>query len=460
MLVREVVHRIFGPNAIILSNASSLVGTTVVTSGLGFVYWWVAARHFTPEMVGLASAAISAMMLLGSIGALGLGTLLIGELPRRPRKAGSLIATSLLVAGTASGGLGILFAVAAARMSFDLQPLSNSLGSTMLFASGVALTGVILVLDQAVIGLLRGEIQLWRNICFAATKLVVLFIVGLWFANLYGLTIYATWVVGILVSLLFLAGIVAIKSVRIAYRPQWRLIRSGWREALRHHALNMALLIPALVLPILVTVILSARVNASFYVAWMIASFAFVVPTALTTVLYAVGAADPSVLAQKTRFTLKLSFLAGILVSCLIMISAHHILGSFGSAYAEQAEWSLRFLVLGVFPIIIKVHYVAICRVYDQISGAALRMAGGGFLEVVLAWIGASLGGLLGLSVGWVVAVCFEAIILAPTVAKIAMGEQPPMWRWLGKIDSLKAGSSASLMSSGSADKTHQAPTS
>jgi hypothetical protein len=33
-------------NQTILANASSLVGTLLVTSGLGFAYWWVVARQF------------------------------------------------------------------------------------------------------------------------------------------------------------------------------------------------------------------------------------------------------------------------------------------------------------------------------------------------------------------------------------------------------------------------------
>lgn len=424
--MRAVLHRWFSLNRAILTNAGSLVGTTAVTSGLGFIYWWLAARLFPPAAVGLASAAISAMMLLGTLGMLGLGTLLISELPRQPGRAGSLITTSLLVAGTASGILGILFAIAAPRLSAELEPLAQSLQSVMLFALGVALTAVALVLDQALIGLLRGGLQLWRNTLFAVAKLAVLLIAGIWFADRLGLTIYATWVVGNLVSLAVLAGFVTFQGIRIAYRPQWGLIQGLGRAALGHHALNMALKAPGLALPIVVTVLLSATMNASFYVAWMIANFAFVVPGALTTVLYAVGAADPSMLARKTRFTLRLSMLAGALASGVLMISAHQVLNLFGSTYAEQAEWSLRLLTLGIFPLIIKVHYVAICRVHGRITGAALRMAAGGFLELVMAGIGASLGGLSGLSVGWVAAVCVEAALMAPTVYKTATSVDAP----------------------------------
>src|SRR5438132_14361150 len=78
-------------NSIILVNAGSLVGTTAVTSMLGFVYWWLAARQYPPEAVGFASAAISAMTLLGTFAMLGLGTLLLGELPQQLGRGSSLI---------------------------------------------------------------------------------------------------------------------------------------------------------------------------------------------------------------------------------------------------------------------------------------------------------------------------------------------------------------------------------
>src|SRR5512132_1838824 len=75
----------------LLANAGSMIGTTAVTSGLGVVYWWFAAHQFSPEAVGFASAAVSAMMMLTSIGIVGLGTLLIGELPRQSGQRGALV---------------------------------------------------------------------------------------------------------------------------------------------------------------------------------------------------------------------------------------------------------------------------------------------------------------------------------------------------------------------------------
>lgn len=421
--MRSTLSYWLGTYRVILANAGSLVGTTMVTSGLGFIYWWLAARQFPPEAVGFGSAAISGMILLGNVGVLGFGTLLIGELPQQPGNEGSLISTALFVVGVAGGGLGLLFAIAAPRMSVDLRALAESLGSILLFALGVSLTAITLVLDQAVVGLLRGDLQLWRNAIFAVAKLVVLLMAGMWLTNKFGLTIYASWLGGNLVSLAILAGYVLLKNGRatIYWRPQWGMIRKLGRAALGHHAFNLTLQAPSLMMPIVVTAALSARMNAYFYTAWMIASFAAVAPVALTTVLYAVGAADPAALAHKIKLTLKLSAAAGLLACATLLISADYVLGLFKATYAEQAGWTLRILSLGVFPLIIKNHYVAICRIYGRVTNTALFMAAGGLLELILAAIGASIGGLAGLSLGWASAICIEALFMARTVYRVAV---------------------------------------
>src|SRR5437016_5950065 len=80
-----------------------------------------------------------------------------------------------------------------------------------LFAVGDGLTAMSSVLDQAMIGLLRGGLQLWRNTLFTVTKLAALLVVSLWLSYTTGLTIYATWLIGNAVSLLALAGFAFVK---------------------------------------------------------------------------------------------------------------------------------------------------------------------------------------------------------------------------------------------------------
>jgi len=358
------------------------------------------------------------MTLLGTFGILGLGTLLVGELPHQRGKEASLISAALIVVGGVGGGLGAIFAAVAAYLSPDFQVLRASIENIALFAVGVSLTAITLVLDQAMIGLLRGGLQLWRNTIFSTTKLAALFVVSLWLSHTLGLAIYATWVVGNALSLAALAGFVASKRgwPGRSYLPQWGLLRKLGPAAIKHHALNLTLQAPPLILPVLVTVLLSATTNAWFYVSWSLASIGNIISVALTTVLYAASSAQPALLARRIRLTLSLAFVATVLVSCLLLFGTKQVLGLFGHSYAEQAAWSLRILALESFPFIIKNHYVAVSRVQGRVAHATLLTIVSGSLEVGGATLGAYLGGLSGLSIGWLAAVCVEAMYMSRRV--------------------------------------------
>ena len=402
-----------------LVNAGSLIGTAAVTSVLGFVYWWLAARWFLPETVGIASASVSVMMLLGTACMLGLGTLLITELPRQPDKVGSLISTALTVVGIVGACIGFLFACIAPYVSHEFQPLNTSIGGMVIFIVGVSLTAISLVLDQALIGLLRGRQQLWRNALFAIVKLVALVVVGLWLSDGKGMRIYATWVFGNFISLgaLVILAVPKKKNWPVRnYLPQWELLRKlGW-QALQHHFLNLALQAPALLLPILVTLLLSARMNAWFYVSWMIVNAVYMISGSFTIVLHAMTSAQQSTLGHKARLTISIGLAVSLLGNGVLQLGTKQVLGLFGSSYATEAATSLRILILAAFPIIITNHYISICRVQDKITKAMSGILLGGLLELGLAALGADLAGLLGLSLGWVIATCIEAAFMFPTV--------------------------------------------
>jgi O-antigen/teichoic acid export membrane protein len=432
--VVTILRGLWTMNRAILINASSLIATTAVTAGLGFVYWLVAARGFSPSAVGLASASISAMTLLAYIGMLGLGTMLMGELPRQRGRESSLITSAVLVSGFAGGVLGLLFAALAPIVATDFRPLQASLVIVAVFALGVGLNSASLVADQALIGLLFGGMQFGRNAVFAVAKLAALVLVSVWLRHKAGITIYATWIVGNLVSLVVLAAVGSARGwLDLAVRPQLSALRGLRRAALGHHGLNLALQFPVLGLPIVVTAILTAAFNAYFYVAWMVAvSFVWVAPAALCLVLYTVSAKTPAMLGRAIRLTLGVSLLVGVLANLALPIIGGPVLRLFGETYAVHAGPSLRIMVLAVFPLIIKDHFVSLCRIDRRLAKATGMIAAGGFLELAGAALGAQAGGLAGLSLGWTAVIWLEAAVMTPAVYRAAVPDRPREWAaWL-----------------------------
>ncbi len=270
---RNRLKRAVRRNGDLLSNSGSLMATSVLTSVVGFGYWWVAARFFPAEAVGSVSAALSAMTLVGTLGMFGMGTLLLAELPRMPGRQASLISTCVLVAGTVAGLGGIGYEVVAYFLNPRLREALGSPLAAIVLLVGMSLNAATLVLDEGLVGLLRGRLQLVRNAYFAVGKLALLAVLAVLPVTVTGTGVLATWVGGIVLSVALLLWSQRDKGLPSSLRPDLSLLRGLRRNALDHNLLNLALFLPRTMLPLVVTAVLSTRATAAFYTAWMVLSF-------------------------------------------------------------------------------------------------------------------------------------------------------------------------------------------
>jgi O-antigen/teichoic acid export membrane protein len=405
----------------LLSNAGSLLATTGVTSGLGFAFWTFAAREFSQKAVGYGSAAVSAITLLGTIGVFGLGTVLIGELPNSSRRAG-LVSAALLASGLGSLLLGLGFAVVAPLVSRRFVDILGDPVATVTFISGVVLTAVTSVFDQATIGLLRGGVQLSRNLVFAIFKMLALPVTAVMLHDQLGIGISLSWVAGIAASLAGSAMWLRGHGSPVMPRPNWAVLRALGKTAVAHNWLNLAIAVPYSLMPVLVTVIVSPSANAAFYIAWMLVSFLYAVPTALSTVLFAVAAAEPQVISRKLRFALKVSLLIGLPAMLALCFGAHFALSLFGTSYAKEAEFPLWLLSLTYLPVLPKSYYIAVCRATGRVSRAAAVLTTFAVAEIAAAGVGGSVGGLRGLSIAIFVVTAIEGLGTSLPVLRAAIG--------------------------------------
>jgi O-antigen/teichoic acid export membrane protein len=406
----------------IVVTTGSLAGTMIVTSALGFAFWWIAARLFSPDVVGLAAAAISGMLLLGGVAAFGFGALLVRELPRHPGHERGLIRSGLIVAGAIGVVIGFAFAYGASAVDDSLAALSATPWNAAIFAFGVSLTALTIVADQSFVGLLRSEFQFGRNVVFAITKLILLAVVGWLVSGGTWAGIYVVWSASGLFSLLLVAGAAAasgaIPRPSAAGGPSLRRLAPS---AAGHFALNVALQVPTLGMPILVTIVGGATLNASFYLAWLIASAATMVPLALSSTLYAVGSRAPEALRRQMQLTLGLSAAAAVAAAAVLAVIGPALLGLFGRTYVDAAP-ALTIAAVAALPMVVKNHFQVLSRIRGRLAWAAIVCTAGGTLELAAAAIGLTEGGLPGLASGWLIAVIVEAAAMGVPVARATLG--------------------------------------
>jgi O-antigen/teichoic acid export membrane protein len=404
-------------------NAGSLMATTVITSLFGFAYWWLAARSAPAEAVGQASAAVSAMTLIGTIGMFGMGTMLISDLPTLRGSKWSLISTCLLVAGAAATTGGLVYVALA---HFAIPGLHEALGGalgTVLLVAGIALNAMTLVLDEALVGLLQGPLQLMRNAWFSVLKLVLLGLLAILPITLTGTDLLLAWVAGIVGSTAVLGRTLRRRGLLDTVRPRLSELRGRGRAAFDHNLLNLATYLPRAALPLIVTATLSAEANASFYTAFMVLSFLAMVPANIALTLFAVASGDRATLRSKVRVGLLIALGGGVPASLLVVLLARPIMAVFGPRYADTAGHALAILALTYVPFVFHHFFLAISRVQGKVRGAGVFSVFAGAAELLAAWWGGSHGDLTDL-VTWVaVVMAVETVLVAPTVLRVVFAK-------------------------------------
>ena len=408
----------------LVRTAFALVSTSFLTSGLGFIYWAVSARFFPPSNIGEGATAIAAMNLIAPLTTLGLGTLLLAELPTMSARRSQLVSTAAVFGGISGGAVAIICAMVLPAEFLGLPGVGRDGGATLLFVAGVAVQGVAMMLDSALLSVAGGGPQLWRNATLSVVKLVLLVAFALTLSQQGSLSIYASWFLANLVSIVGMTIWLARKR-KVNLRRMWPSfsVLHGLRyDVAQHHALNLALQVPYFAMPILANVTLGSEQAGYLYATWSVAGFVFVLPLSLSTALFASGARDNSTFLMELRFTLRYSLTACIAANLVLLPLGGVVLRVFGKVYADNGHITLLLLCLAGFGLIAKDHHVAIARVSGRVGREAVSVWGLTVCELVAAWVGASLNGLTGLAQGWLLAVALEAVVFGPSVLRAYRG--------------------------------------
>lgn len=409
------IRRALQKNATLVSNSGALAIGTMAAAGLGFVYWWLAARLFPPEVIGKASGLLSVMGLVGLLGEAGLGTLLIGEIVRHPGKERGLVAAAACVGVALAVGIALLFAVGGTYLTNSTGRIGGWFEGVP-FVLGCCLIVFSAVGDQAFVGNLRSTGRMIRQVLFALFKLMLIAAAA---AAGYASTaaILLTWVAGMLASWIGVDLLTRGGARHLVGPPDFQLLHALRRKVFDHYTLDVALQAPGVIMPYLVLILLSPTINAAFVSLWMLVSMASVIPAAMATALFPVVRAAPKQSRHNILLSLMASLLFSVVCAAFIFIYSQEVLAVFNPKYPGIAGSSLRFLGLSLLGSTLKFHACTLARLSDTMRKASRWFTLGGLLELCFSVAGAKLGQLQGLVLGWTLAVSIEGVCAALSLA-------------------------------------------
>jgi len=396
----------------LVRNSFYLMLSTGIMAVLGFIFWLISARIFSPEDIGIATTLISAMNLISYIGLLGFNSTFIRMLPTSKNRSTEMNTGLLLSTGAAiivAAGYVLLVPIIAPKLGLVHDNFLYAIG----FIIMAALASVNLLTDSIFIALRAAKYNLLIDgIVMSITKLALPFVfVGL---GAYGLfaAAGAAAVVALVLSVFFLIK-------HFGYRPQLSIDTTTLQGVVKYsfasYLANLLNIAPTLVLPLVIINHLGAAAAGYYYLAFMVANLLYTVVYAVSQSLFAEGSyADRGLrdLMKRSSLVIAAIMIPGVTI---IYFGAHLMLTIYGHSYVQATPLLQTFAIAGPMVAIYTIANVLL-RITKQtwaiiivnvvymtaISGFAEAWANRGLVWIGYAWLlGQMLASVVALSFLW-----------------------------------------------------------
>jgi len=404
----------------VVRNSTAIMATTVLNSGLGYLFWIITAHIITPPAVGLVSALSSAMMLAATVASAGFGSALIARLPGRtdPADWSASISAATLVTCVSSFLVAVGTGVA---ITFLIKRTGSGASLALreaLLVLGAIGWGVTLLLDLIYVAERVSQEMLKRNIVFSALRLLLL---GISVAVLprSATSVFGCWVLAAWISVLW-SFAVTLPRLKPQFRLATRKIRQETRAMTRilvgHHLITIAAQLPMIVLPILVTARAGATAGGLFYIGWMTGGVFFMVSPAFAASVFAEASHSPARLVPAIRRAAIFIPLLLLPTSVIVLVAGRSVLSLFGARY-ESALPLLVPLVISAVPDAITNLRVSVLRVRNRLTSAFLLNAGMAVFTLVCSWLFVRSNGIAAVGWSWLAAQTLGCVMIATIVA-------------------------------------------
>lgn len=381
-------------------NAIYLTLNTIFNSGIGFLFWMVAARNYTPHEVGLGAAIIPLVSLIGTLSGFGFGMGLVRFLPSSDKKSTVMINSCFTIAGIAAVLFSIVFLSGLEVWSPALLFIRDS---WLLFASFVLFSVVF-----ALIPMMRQVYVARRKAKFALAETSISglkIFLSIAFAPFFGVFgIFASWSVAMLIA--FVVGVfLFIPLVSPGYRPFPTVNKQVVNEMLHFSVGNYVAVVlgilPTTIPPLLVLNLLSAEDVAYYRIPFTIAGLLFAVIYGIAPSLFAEGSHFEKGLAENVRKSLRFVFALLIPGIIIILFFGNYLLLLFGSEYSSEGLILLQIFAISSIFVALNRIFMATRRVLKRLKPIVAIASFNAIAVVGMSYVLLLTLGIIGIAIAW-----------------------------------------------------------
>lgn len=398
-------------------NGYALVLSSASTSGIGVIYWILAARLYPPAVVGLNSALISAMTFLAGIAQLNLMSALIRFIPTAGKKTRRFVLYTYLISLAAAVVASVVFLSGIHFWSPELSILGSSGLITLWFILATMARCIFVLQENVLTGLRRTTWVPVENTVYAVGKMALLIIFA---TSIPKLGIFASWTIALLISLVPVNALIFSRLIPRHMQQNEDAGSSLTARQVIHFAapdyLGASLwLISTMLLPVIVTARLGASANAYFYLPWTIAYSLYLISPNIGSSLVVEASSQPSKLNSYSYKAFRQIARLVIPLAGLVIVFSPIVLRVFGKGYSAHGATLLSLLAASAIPNIITSLYVSIARVQRRMKSVVATLGAICVLVLGLSFILLPIDGIEGVGWAWLIGQSVVAMIIMIT---------------------------------------------
>jgi O-antigen/teichoic acid export membrane protein len=330
------------------------MASTGASSGLGLVFWVVAARLVRASALGRASAEVSAMTLLATLSQLNLVNIYSRFLPT----SGARTRRFIVIGYAACVTTGLVVATCFIELGGAHKILHPGASQALLFIGTVGLWTIFVLQDSVLTGLRAAVWVPVENAAFSLAKLLLLLLL----ASNGSPGIFLAWAIPVV------PAVMAVNLYIFGRRIPFHLARkSEHSEVLKWQTLrnfvfaeytsgllgSIAIFLP----PVVVVSYLGARAGAYFYVPWLIGAVMQTLLWNVSTSFVVEARYTKTELKSKLRRSSQLAVLVILPLVTALLIGAPLFLRILGAGYSREGSTLLRLVALSILPMAVTMLY-------------------------------------------------------------------------------------------------------
>ena len=374
----------------------------VFNAGCGFFFWMIAARLYSVEQVGLATALISSLGLVILFSRFGFDSSVIRFFNSEDR--GKIISTSLIVTTSACVISVVIFILLAEMIAPSMLFLKEQKYAFAFLLIGLV-NSVAAIIGNAFVADRKADHYFLQNI-FMALRIPAL--VPLAFLGVFG--IFGSVGLGYLIASLFGLLILHKSIAEIRLIVDWEFIRKSFRFSFWNYVSSILTTAPGLIIPLMVLSMFGEAEAARYYIAFAIGNLVLYIPQSLGTSLFVEGSHGEGL--KRSALRAAAASLVLLVPSVLILlVFGDRLLGLLKGDYIEAFDL-LRIIALSSFLVTVYSLFVPIQNVRMRVERIVMLNFFRFILLLGLSYLLMQLYGIIGAGYAWIISYGIIALII------------------------------------------------